>query len=89
MARVGFDTAVQAAALGRPFGYTELHQVFYQSISRLGLAIAPVQIADRTIAAVADRVATGQAADILAGRSLGSDSHVPGSELERQRLWPK
>ena len=89
MARVGFDTANQAAFLGRPLTYPELHQIFYQSISRPGLATVPGQIVDASLAPVAERIAAGEAADILVGSTSGSDARVPGSEVERQRLWPK
>jgi hypothetical protein len=88
MARVGFDTAVQAASLGRPLSYPDLHLIFYQSISRLRFATTDARIADPVLVDLADRVASGEAAEIAAGRSRGSEGRVPGSHRERQRYWP-
>lgn len=89
MARVGFDTAVHASTMGRPFSYFELHEIFYQAISSLRFSAVSAQISDPLIEAVAEHVSSGEARDIAAGRSEGSNDRIPGSDSDRRLLGPR
>ena len=90
MARVGFDTAVQAASLGRPLGYFDLHSIFYASIARVGLAPASMRVPlDRDLEVIVERIEHGDAPAIAMGRSTGTSGVVPGDASARARLWPQ
>jgi hypothetical protein len=88
-ARLGFDTAVSAASLGRPLSYAQLHSIFTGVI---GTAV----IARMTTASVPDdsehmlsAEQVQHVAAIAEGRSTGSEGTVPGSLEFRRALFPR
>jgi hypothetical protein len=86
-ARLGFDTAMQAASFGRPLSYFELHGIFSRAVASVhgvGRSAATSTVTE----AIADVIANGEARAILQG-ARGADAIVPLDEEGRRRLWPR